>query len=98
MPVANGIAAPTLVDAYDEWHRNFDTETDPIDTPWHTMAIPHLSPLDGARVLEIGCGRGGLFVGGRGGRVRARPRGRATSGPVVGNAHGSRYQLRRACP
>ena len=60
MPVANGIAAPALVDAYDEWHRNFDAETDPIDTPWHTMAIPQLPPLDGSRVLEIGCGRGGF--------------------------------------
>jgi SAM-dependent methyltransferase len=49
-----------VVDAYDEWHRQFHADVDPIDTPWHTMAIPHLPPLEGLRVLEIGCGRGGF--------------------------------------
>jgi glycosyltransferase involved in cell wall biosynthesis/protein-L-isoaspartate O-methyltransferase len=46
--------------AYDAWHRAADVGEDPIDAPWHTMAIPQLPPLDGARVLEIGCGRGGF--------------------------------------
>lgn len=49
-----------IADAYDAWHRNFDTSEDPIDTPWHQMAIPQLPPLEGLRVLEIGCGRGGF--------------------------------------
>ena len=49
-----------IPDAYDDWHRNFETSEDPIDTPWHQLAIPHLPPLDGMRVLEIGCGRGGF--------------------------------------
>jgi SAM-dependent methyltransferase len=48
------------VEAYDEWHRNLDAEEDPIDTPWHVMAIPQLPSLEGLRVLEIGCGRGGF--------------------------------------
>lgn len=59
MPEPAGPAAE-IVDAYDEWHRNFDATEDPIDTPWHTMAIPQLPPLEGRRVLEIGCGRGGF--------------------------------------
>jgi 2-polyprenyl-6-hydroxyphenyl methylase / 3-demethylubiquinone-9 3-methyltransferase len=49
-----------VVSAYDRWHRNFDGSDDPIDTPWHAMAIPHLPTLAGRRVLEIGCGRGGF--------------------------------------
>src|SRR5918992_747895 len=55
-----GIPDAEIVQAYDQWHRNLDADDDPIDTPWHTMAIPQLPPLDGLRVLEIGCGRGGF--------------------------------------
>src|ERR687896_412750 len=52
--------ASDVVEAYDEWHTNLDADEDPIDTPWHQMAIPQLPALDGKRVLEIGCGRGGF--------------------------------------
>jgi SAM-dependent methyltransferase len=60
MSVTTETPAAGLVDAYDDWHRNFDVAEDPIDTPWHTMAIPQLPELEGKRVLEIGCGRGGF--------------------------------------
>jgi SAM-dependent methyltransferase len=49
-----------IIDAYDTWHENLDAAEDPIDTPWHQMAVPHVPELDGRRVLEIGCGRGGF--------------------------------------
>jgi ubiquinone/menaquinone biosynthesis C-methylase UbiE len=56
----SGTQVQDVVDAYDEWHGRLDAAEDPIDTPWHTMAIPRLPPLEGRRVLEIGCGRGGF--------------------------------------
>jgi SAM-dependent methyltransferase len=53
-------APASVVEAYDQWHSNLDSPEDPIDTPWHRMAIPHLPDLQDKRVLEIGCGRGGF--------------------------------------
>jgi SAM-dependent methyltransferase len=60
MPEAKASPEPTVVAAYDAWHRNLHGDEDPIDTPWHQLAIPQLPPLEGRRVLEIGCGRGGF--------------------------------------
>jgi SAM-dependent methyltransferase len=60
MSARAGFPDMDVVKAYDEWHRNLDADDDPIDTPWHQMAIPQLPPVDGLRVLEIGCGRGGF--------------------------------------
>jgi ubiquinone/menaquinone biosynthesis C-methylase UbiE len=62
-----------VVEAYDDWHRALDADEDPIDTPWHRMAIPHLPALDGRRVLEIGCGRGGFsaYLAGQGAELTA---------------------------
>jgi SAM-dependent methyltransferase len=60
MTAETGIPEAEIVQAYDQWHRNLDADEDPIDTPWHVMAIPQLPPLEGLRVLEIGCGRGGF--------------------------------------
>lgn len=50
--------------AYDAWHgeREVDEEA---DSPWHDLVRTKLDPsrdLEGKRVLEIGCGRGGFSV------------------------------------
>lgn len=48
--------------AYEVWHRQFEIDSE-ADTPWHRLVKKHLEPardLDGKRVLEIGCGRGGF--------------------------------------
>jgi len=45
--------------AYDAWHAGFDVDAG-AEAPWHRMVLAHLRPLDGARMLEIGCGRGGF--------------------------------------
>ena len=49
-------------DAYDEWHSQFDLEED-AHSPWHRLVRDHVDvarDLDGRRILDIGCGRGGL--------------------------------------
>ena len=46
-------------DAYEAWHQGLAADAD-ADAPWHQLVRKHLGPLDGARVLEIGCGRGGF--------------------------------------
>lgn len=73
MTEAGSTSNTGVQDAYDDWHRRFQAADDPIDTPWHQMAIPHLPPVDGLRVLEIGCGRGGFsrFLASRGAELVA---------------------------
>ncbi len=46
-------------DAYEAWHAALDADAE-ADAPWHLLVRKHLEGLDGARVLEIGCGRGGF--------------------------------------
>lgn len=46
-------------DAYEAWHAGLSVDAE-ADAPWHLLVRKHLGPLDGARVLEIGCGRGGF--------------------------------------
>ena len=45
--------------AYDHWHDQLGVDEE-ADAPWHRLVKRHLPPLDGCRVLENGCGRGGL--------------------------------------
>jgi SAM-dependent methyltransferase len=45
--------------AYEAWHDAHEVD-EAADAPWHLLAQRHLPPLHGARVLEIGCGRGGF--------------------------------------
>ena len=48
--------------AYDTWHESLEADGE-TDTPWHRLLFGHLNPLRdlaSKRVLEIGCGRGGL--------------------------------------
>ncbi len=43
---------------YEAWHARLDV--DEGADPWHHLARPHLAGLRDARILEIGCGRGGF--------------------------------------
>ena len=45
--------------AYDAWHHGLDADAE-ADAPWHLLVRKHLEGISGARVLEIGCGRGGF--------------------------------------
>jgi 2-polyprenyl-3-methyl-5-hydroxy-6-metoxy-1,4-benzoquinol methylase len=47
--------------AYDRWHERLEVDTE-ADAPWQLMVERHLGPIAGQRILEIGCGRGGLAV------------------------------------
>lgn len=54
----------TAKDQYNEWHGRYDVDRD-ADTPWHRLVLAHLDPdrdLNGKRVMEIACGRGGFAV------------------------------------
>lgn len=46
-------------DAYEAWHAGLNVDAE-ADAPWHLLVRKHLDGLAGARVLEIGCGRGGF--------------------------------------
>src|SRR5262245_32577190 len=48
--------------AYELWHEQFDVDSDAV-APWHQLVREHLSASEdiaARRILEIGCGRGGL--------------------------------------
>lgn len=48
--------------AYEAWHERFEVDRE-SDTPWHRLVKEHLDgarDLEGKRVLEIACGRGGF--------------------------------------
>jgi SAM-dependent methyltransferase len=47
------------VDAYDHWHAQLEGVAE-ADDPWHQLVRRHLGSIEGASVLEIGCGRGGF--------------------------------------
>ena len=65
--------AISAAEAYDRWHTGFGAGEDGIGAPWHELAIEQLPPLEGLRVLEIGCGRGGFarYLAERGANVVA---------------------------
>jgi SAM-dependent methyltransferase len=65
----------TLRTAYDTWHqRIYDAAPDHEDasSPWYRLVREYLGPVDGLRVLEVACGRGGV------GRELARAGARVT--------------------
>ena len=48
---------------YDDWHqRIFDAAPEHADeqSPWYQLVLEYLAPVEGKRVLEIACGRGGF--------------------------------------
>jgi SAM-dependent methyltransferase len=45
--------------AYEAWHRDLDVDAE-ADAPWQQLVRRHLADVTGARVIEIGCGRGGF--------------------------------------
>ena len=48
--------------AYEAWHGRLEVDGETA-TPWHRLVREHIDPerdLDGKRVLEIACGRGGF--------------------------------------
>lgn len=49
-------------DAYNTWHERYEVDRT-ADTPWHRLVLAHLDPhrdLNGKKILEIACGRGGF--------------------------------------
>jgi 2-polyprenyl-3-methyl-5-hydroxy-6-metoxy-1,4-benzoquinol methylase len=48
---------------YDDWHSHaFAGDPDHADeeSPWYRLVLEHLPPVNGLRILEIACGRGGF--------------------------------------
>ena len=48
---------------YDEWHKRvFDSAPEHADeaSPWYQLVLEYLGPVEGKRVLEVACGRGGF--------------------------------------
>jgi ubiquinone/menaquinone biosynthesis C-methylase UbiE len=62
-----------LTEEYDRWHRHVSASPDDEDerSPWYGLVLEYLAPLEGKRVLEIACGRGGFsrVLGSRGASV-----------------------------
>src|SRR5580700_2292563 len=53
----------TLAQEYDQWHeRVFAADPDHPDesSPWYKLVLEYLEPVEGKRVLEVACGRGGF--------------------------------------
>jgi ubiquinone/menaquinone biosynthesis C-methylase UbiE len=64
----------SLGSQYDFWHRRVH-QSDPghadESSPWYRLVLEYLEPVEGKRILEIACGRGGFsrLLAGRGARV-----------------------------
>ena len=65
--------ARALSEAYDGWHQNiFESGESPDQgSPWYQLVLEYLVPVEGKRVLEVACGRGGFatVLGSRGAMV-----------------------------
>ena len=49
-------------DVYDRWHDRLEVDAE-SSAPWHLLIKSRIDPIrdiDGKRILEIGCGRGGF--------------------------------------
>jgi ubiquinone/menaquinone biosynthesis C-methylase UbiE len=51
-----------LTERYDRWHEHVSASPDDLDerSPWYQLVLEYLAPVQGKRVLEIACGRGGF--------------------------------------
>lgn len=64
----------SLATEYDKWHTKvFESDPTHADetSPWYRLVMEFLPPIEGKRILEIACGRGGFsqFLGSRGASV-----------------------------
>lgn len=64
----------SLATEYDKWHtRVFESDPGHADesSPWYQIVQEYLPPLEGLRILEIACGRGGFsrLLGAKGASV-----------------------------
>ena len=55
------MGSSTDKELYDQWHSELGEQGEyNSDSPWHQMSKQHLGNIQGRKVLEIGCGRGGF--------------------------------------
>lgn len=64
----------TLATEYDKWHTGvFESDPEHADesSPWYKLVMEYLPAVEGKRILEIACGRGGFsrLLGSRGASV-----------------------------
>jgi SAM-dependent methyltransferase len=64
----------TLAAEYDKWHTSvFESDPEHADesSPWYQLVMEYLPAVEGKRILEIACGRGGFsrLLGSRGASV-----------------------------
>jgi len=62
--IVGGVTEDSNRDAYDRWHSRLGVDLN-AQTPWHQLVLAHLDvehDLNGKRVLEIACGRGGFAM------------------------------------
>lgn len=64
----------SLATEYDKWHTKvFQSDPEHADesSPWYQLVLEFLPPVEGKRILEIACGRGGFsrLLGSRGAAV-----------------------------
>lgn len=53
----------SLATEYDQWHiKVLEADPDHADesSPWYKLVLEYLEPVDGKRILEVACGRGGF--------------------------------------
>jgi 2-polyprenyl-3-methyl-5-hydroxy-6-metoxy-1,4-benzoquinol methylase len=53
----------SLATEYDQWHTKvFDADPEHPDesSPWYKLVLEFLAPVQGKRILEVACGRGGF--------------------------------------
>ena len=58
-----GVQGLNLRTEYDAWHKRVfdsDPEHEDASSPWYSLVREVLGPVDGLRVLEVACGRGGF--------------------------------------
>jgi ubiquinone/menaquinone biosynthesis C-methylase UbiE len=71
--VGSSPSVPDLTEQYDKWHEYVSASPDDQDerSPWYQLVLEYLAPVQGKRVLEIACGRGGFsaVLGSRGANV-----------------------------
>lgn len=62
MTVRSNPSVADLTERYDRWHQHVSASPDDEDerSPWYKLVLEYLAPVQGKRVLEVACGRGGF--------------------------------------